>query len=663
MGSLNITAKFLLIGLVLSLPTLYMLGLLYSNYTGQIQNTRAETEGAALTQIGLAVLDQTQRHRGFSSSLLAGRQDFAAPAQEAEQKLNEAIGRLDRHLAETRDPLGLMAYWAPLRDGLKAELSAWQRQTPADDFAKHTQLVQQELRFLDQLAAQSGMALDPDQDTYYLQDLFFATLLPTVENAAKARGLGAQVATRKAITQDERTRLSSMAALLDIASDQSTAKIEHALPGDDPSRAAFSTQSQQLVAKLKDDVQYLNGNFVLAGTIAVDPAQHFARLSQTIAQLHSFSDRIFQEFTHRVTARSDRAERQRILILGSSLLLIALGSYLFVGAALSIRGSVFRLKEEAQQLANGVLSTRVELDVKDELSHVGESFNEMAQALSGLVRNIQGTVNNIGETSDQLSGNAEEVALASRRQAESAAAMAAAVEQVTVSIAHVNEQARQGAERAQATADEAVEGEKQMNAVLADIRKLSGQISELGEQIEHMQQSSGQIGHIVQVISEIADQTNLLALNAAIEAARAGETGRGFAVVADEVRKLAERTSSATVEIRGLVDTIQRDTEKTAKGMNEAKQEMQHSGSSVAQATEELAAIRAQSAASSASTDEISHAMNEQKIASQQVAVNVETIAQMAEENNRHAESNSKLAQTLRQSAEHLMEQIGAFRL
>ena len=99
-----------------------------------------------------------------------------------------------------------------------------------------------------------------------------------------------------------------------------------------------------------------------------------------------------------------------------------------------------------------------------------------------------------------------------------------------------------------------------VNRLGVAIENLVDSAASTSEVMTMLSEQINKISVFLQTIREIADQTNLLALNAAIEAARAGESGRGFAVVADEVRKLAERTTTTTVSIAGLMDEIKKES-------------------------------------------------------------------------------------------------------
>ncbi len=145
--------------------------------------------------------------------------------------------------------------------------------------------------------------------------------------------------------------------------------------------------------------------------------------------------------------------------------------------------------------------------------------------------------------------------------------------------------------------------------IVANLHRLAGDSTHTAQEVDVLARQADEIGHIVQLIHDIADQTNLLALNAAIEAARAGESGRGFAVVADEVRKLAERTAKATGDIERLVsgirlnsnqarnamEALSRSAEEFSQRGNQARDDMQH----LVQLSNKMEAVIASSALSS----------------------------------------------------------------
>ena len=105
----------------------------------------------------------------------------------------------------------------------------------------------------------------------------------------------------------------------------------------------------------------------------------------------------------------------------------------------------------------------------------------------------------------------------------------------------------------------------EIDDTISGISTISKEISHsMSEQKQNssLVSKSKDIAQVINIIQEIAFQTNILSLNAAVEAATAGEAGKGFAVVAQEVRNLASRSADAAKQIKEVVTTIQKETEK-----------------------------------------------------------------------------------------------------
>ncbi|MCF5505933.1 HAMP domain-containing protein, partial [Pseudomonas syringae] len=211
----------------------------------------------------------------------------------------------------------------------------------------------------------------------------------------------------------------------------------------------------------------------------------------------------------------------------------------------------------ARRIAGGDLTQPI-------VSTSGDEAGQLLDALSGMQTGLKSTILQIASAADQLASAAEELSAVTdestrglTRQNDEIQQAATAVNQMTAAVEEVARNAVSTSEASKTATEDAVDGRGQVDHTVKGITTMVHEITQSTGAVSELAGHVREISKVLDVIRSIAEQTNLLALNAAIEAARAGEQGRGFAVVADEVRALAHRTQASTVEIEGMISTVQ----------------------------------------------------------------------------------------------------------
>ena len=353
-----------------------------------------------------------------------------------------------------------------------------------------------------------------------------------------------------------------------------------------------------------------------------------------------------------------------LLLLGSVALILGLTiAWLFAGKLAGHLGSIVR---ETQRIAAGDLRPRTKplpAANRDEMLQLAHATDRMRLQLADTLGSIRQSSFAVSDASHELSGMSEQVAVSVQRQAEATSEASATLEELTVSINHVSDNAGDAARQSRQAGEQAEQGAAAVQTSQQLVRQVGRSVQQTASALGELTREVQEIDRIVTVIREVADQTNLLALNASIEAARAGEAGRGFAVVADEVRKLAERTATATGDITGMIGRIR-------QGVNDVEQQMGSSEQQMAQADEAthdtghtIEAARQYSREAGSSVAAISEALGEQRDASQLLARSMEQVAQMAEENSATVEELATTSSQLSELADNMQQMVARFQL
>ena len=321
---------------------------------------------------------------------------------------------------------------------------------------------------------------------------------------------------------------------------------------------------------------------------------------------------------------------------------VALSAFAAVAAVLigwlitrSITAPVNLAVSLAQTVAAGDLSSRIEVQSKDEIGSLMQALKDMNQSLNNIVGQVRVSTDEIATATGEVAIGNMDLSSRTEQQASALEETASSMEELTSTVKQNSDNARQ----ANQLAVSAVQVARQGGVVVDEVVTTMGQINE----------SAAKISDIIGVIDGIAFQTNILALNAAVEAARAGEQGRGFAVVASEVRNLAQRSAGAAKEIKTLInDSVER-VDAGNKLVAKAGTTMTEVVASIQRVTDIMGEITVASREQEVGIEQINQAVTEMDTVTQQNAALVEEAA--------------AATGALEQQAAHLAQVVSVFKL
>ena len=379
LNRMGYTKKFTLLWMVSLTAIAVVVYSLFVNLDRVIQPSQRRLEGLTLIEPVTRTMQALQLHRGLSAALLGGNESMRDRRAAQENKVTDALRTLEEKLPpsliEVEDYRHIRTEWVRLqKEGLK-----W---TVAANLAAHTNLIEHTQFFEQRVADDHMLIMDTDIAAYYLIDITTNRLIHVLENLGRLRAYGTGALTRKQLTEDQRVELKVIMAELDDTLRHFNLGIGSVGRHNSAIHGALQAVSRDIEGSVRLVTDLVTTD-ILSGHLATPPETFLnvatVQIDRSYAQLYDVLLPMARKLTQ---AHIDRAEQELFTSIGISMLVFLLVVYLSVSIYYAIIGNIRSLARSASSFAGGNLSERINLNTRDELSQVGDSFNEMADGFN-----------------------------------------------------------------------------------------------------------------------------------------------------------------------------------------------------------------------------------------------------------------------------------------
>ena len=662
MNRLSYAKKFGVISLTFFIPLVLLSYAILDQTYQHIKKSKTEQNSIQVIEDVLVMLDYANLYRDFATvEIIFPNPELTAKTNKVESKLIEALDNLKLNYPSdvvAQDIENKLDDW---KDKLRR--GAGNNQPTVKDQYKSYDLVVQDLLFLAIKSAQiSGISQDTNQDVQLLLNLIL-TDYPSYHSAlGLAHSVGVYSIHQKNIAAATYDLLNDTYDEIDLVS-KNMAKNHNALL---KGNALFRNFKEAFIhiEKETEAIRFkLDEDIISAVTLDIDWQGYSDFYIDKVGSLKKVRDIAIPNLNGIIQKRIDELTQRFVIVLVAISLVMLLIVYLYAAFFWSVRSTVGHFFDAAQEISNGDMRVRVEVESKDEMGELTSEFNVMVEKIHTLLQAVHKTSSDVGLAMDQVGTNAEQSNRAASEQLKQTEQVASAVTQMSASAGEVNRQSKEAADSASKATNQAGAASTVVDETLSQINSLADEIMQSTDVINQLSENSSNIGSMLAVIKGIAEQTNLLALNAAIEAARAGEQGRGFAVVADEVRTLASRTQRSAQEIEEVMTSLHSGISNAVDVMGNSHKMAQETVESSSKVGSALEVIVEMVDAISAINSQISTSADEQTQVAQAIDSNVIKINELGRATVVDAEHTVKAIKEVTALTESLQEKLERFQV
>lgn len=621
LNRLTYPKKLAALGLFLLVPISVTMYLLITELNTGINFARKEREGIEYLVQLRKFSEAVQSHRSAATAYVTGDGTLKNQLGELEARADKSAGELDTVDRRLDADLKTGDQWKSIRSHWQELKESYAGMSPQECFDRHTAIIAEATALVGHVGDTSNLILDPALDSYYLMDAIINKLPALTDSTTQAQTLALLKEPGKAAGQGEKNKLVFLSVQIKSTADALNTGMQVAFnnnnslrPGLEPGTKEYIEDTDNFINLLNTQIlnpaefspdAYSSGgakavasayrlydgaapalDSLLGGRISSYTAKKNIAIAVTMAGvlvafylfigfslsvveiIRSLRESAVRLASGDLTARVSCSSRDEMHTVAQSFNQAAGSFGLMIADIIEAATRLNKSSDSLLDISGSMARYRSEMDemnkkaqlVSSNVEHITDNIYQAAQAtasvssnissISGAVEGLSQTVNNLASSSEQVSAGSEQVSnmvnetsntvqtisRSAREVSFSVNSVAAAVKEINLSLNEVS----RNCERSTEITDNA-----------------ETRAREAKEMIQRLNESSRQIGKIVEVINDIAEQTKMLALNAAIEAAGAGEAGKGFNVVASEVKDLARQTAEATEEIRQQIEDMQ----------------------------------------------------------------------------------------------------------